>query len=79
MTDAAFTANYLKQQGHRDPGIARFIQKAIRRRVRSRLAMVSPSPATLEEFCQVVKWEDVRDTVEATLIREEQAVIAALS
>lgn len=54
LEEAAFCANYLKQQSKRDASLAVCIQKNIGRRLRHRPRRTRCRPSTLEEFCQDV-------------------------
>jgi chromosome segregation ATPase len=78
VDDGTFVASYLKQQSKRDPSMAVFIQKNIRRRIRRRLPRGATPPESLEEFCRDVRWQDVTETVELILVRNEDNAIQAL-
>ncbi|POR36431.1 Uncharacterized protein TPAR_03376 [Tolypocladium paradoxum] len=79
LTDAKFTANYLKQQSKRDPAMAVLIQRAIQQRIQRRHRLgASLRPRSLEEFCQDVAWADVIETVEEVLLKDEEATAKAL-
>ncbi|PNY20405.1 Uncharacterized protein TCAP_07420 [Tolypocladium capitatum] len=79
LTDAEFTANYLKQQSKRDAAMAVLIQRAIQKRIRRRPGPGwSSHPRSLAEFCQDVAWADVTETVEEVLVRNEDATTKAL-
>ncbi|KAK5990820.1 hypothetical protein PT974_09093 [Cladobotryum mycophilum] len=79
LSDAAFTANYLKQQSKRDPIMAVFIQRAIQRRIqRSRRPRTKTRPQNLEQFCQDVTWTDVIETVEEALVGDQVRAVKAL-
>ncbi|KND89480.1 hypothetical protein TOPH_05896 [Tolypocladium ophioglossoides CBS 100239] len=79
LTDAEFTANYLKQQSKRDPAIAVLIQRAIQKRIQRRhRPRASSRPRSLNEFCQDVAWADVIETVEEVLLNNEDATTQAL-
>ncbi|UKZ92682.1 uncharacterized protein TrAFT101_007624 [Trichoderma asperellum] len=68
LRDAAFIANYLKQQSKRDPQMAVYIQKGIQRRVyHSGRPKSKTRPRNLEQFCQVLVWKDVLDAAEDIL------------
>jgi hypothetical protein len=77
--EAIFIADYLKRQSRRNTRLAVYIQRAIRRRVRLRLADSNLHPTSLEEFCQVVKWNDVLEVVEEVIVNNEQDTVRALS
>ena len=72
MSDAVFTTNYLKQQCKRDRDIAVFIQKNIQRRLRRRQPSSRRRVKSLEEFCKDVAWNDVLETVEDVLIKDDR-------
>lgn len=77
--EPTFIADYLKRQSRRNTRLAVHIQRAIRRRVRLRLADSKLHPTNLEEFCQVVQWSDVLEVVEELLVRNEEDTVRALS
>ncbi|OAA49272.1 hypothetical protein NOR_01195 [Metarhizium rileyi] len=80
LSDAVFTANYLKKQSKRDPRMAVYIQRAIHRRIKRRRQEPSSSqPQSLEEFCQDVSWEDVTSTVEDILVKRVGSTVRSLS
>ncbi|KAK2595249.1 hypothetical protein QQS21_007036 [Conoideocrella luteorostrata] len=82
LSDAVFTARYLKKQSRRDPGMAVFLQKAIQRRIRDKGKKDrSPRavPQTLEAFCEDVLWADVTATVEDVLVRRVECAVRSLS
>ncbi|KAL7900061.1 hypothetical protein HDV64DRAFT_276807 [Trichoderma sp. TUCIM 5745] len=69
LKDAAFIVSYLKQQSKRDPQMALYIQKNIQRRVyHSGRPRSKTRPKTLEQFCQMLVWKDVLDTVKDVLV-----------
>ena len=78
-SDATFVADYLRRQSRRNTRLAVHIQKGIRRRVRLRLADSDIRPKSLEEFCQVVTWNDVLEVVEEVLVNSVEDVVKALS
>ncbi|KAF4123389.1 Protein of unknown function (DUF3074) [Geosmithia morbida] len=79
LPEAAFCASYLKQQSKRDAPLAAYMQRSMARRVRQRPAAASrPRPRTLDEFCQLVSWQDVLDTARHVLMRDRQETMAHL-
>jgi hypothetical protein len=72
LSDAEYTASYLKQQSKRDPDLAVRIQKALLRRVRRNRRLANPPPRSLAEFCKDIKWQDVIDTVQDMLVKHEK-------
>ncbi|KAL6904430.1 hypothetical protein GGI43DRAFT_382099 [Trichoderma evansii] len=79
LRDAAFIANYLKQQSKRDPQMAVYIQKGIQRRVyHSGRPKTKTRPMNLEQFCQILVWKDVLDTAEAVLVKNRGQTVKAL-
>ncbi|KAL7925092.1 hypothetical protein ACQKWADRAFT_310680 [Trichoderma austrokoningii] len=69
LKDAAFIANYLKQQSKRDAQMAVYIQKAVQRHVyHSGRARSKTRPKNLEQFCQMLVWKDVLDAVKDVLV-----------
>ena len=58
--------------------MAVFIQKAVQRRIRPRLAQSNSRPQTLEEFCKNVTWRDITETVEELLIADWDSTVKAL-
>ncbi|UKZ66666.1 uncharacterized protein TrAtP1_007836 [Trichoderma atroviride] len=79
LIDAAFIANYLKQQSKRDPQMAVYIQKAIQRHVyHSGRPRSKTRPRNLEQFCQTLVWEDVLDTVKDVLVDNRVQTAKAL-
>lgn len=79
LTDAAFCAGYLKQQSKRDAALAAYLQRCIARRVRRRPAEAGkPRPRTLEDFCQLVSWQDVLETAQDVLMRNRQETMGYL-
>lgn len=79
LDDGRFVTNYLQQQFKRDPELAVFIQKTIKRRIRLRLATRASQPQTLEEFCEHVEWSDVKAAVEEVLVQNTSETVKALS
>lgn len=79
LADAAFCAQYLQQQSKRDAGMAVFLQRAIQRRVQARYPGRRLRPQSLDEFCQLVQWADVKGVVEDVLMRDTSDVEEALS
>ncbi|EHK49967.1 hypothetical protein TRIATDRAFT_280478 [Trichoderma atroviride IMI 206040] len=80
LIDAAFIANYLKQQSKRDPQMAVYIQKAIQRHVyHSGRPRSKTRPRNLEQFCQTLVWEDVLDTVKDVLVDNRVQTAKALA
>ena len=77
LSEAVFCANYLRQQSKRDQVVAVFLQKAIQRRVKTRM-LSKPKPKSLDEFCESVEWADVRAAVEDTLVRDTTDVMRLL-
>lgn len=55
--------------------MAVFIQRSIKKRVRSRL---DKAPSSLDEFCSDVTWQDVKAAVEDVLVRDTSAVMQLL-
>ncbi|KAH6608682.1 hypothetical protein Trco_002028 [Trichoderma cornu-damae] len=79
LNDAAFTANYLRQQSKRDPQMAVHIQKAIQRRVyRSGRPRARNRPESLEQLCRDVGWKDVIETAEDVLVRNRDRTAKTL-
>ena len=79
LGEAAFATRYFKQQSKRDPPLAVLVQKGVLRRIRRRLPGTRSRPATLEDFCRDVTWQDIIETVEDVLVRDEEAAMRALS
>lgn len=76
LSDAEFTANYLRQQSKRDAPLAVHIQKSILRELRrGNNRLVNAHPRSLQEFCQDVKWQDVIDTVQNILVENKKSTI----
>ncbi|PNP46628.1 hypothetical protein TGAMA5MH_01573 [Trichoderma gamsii] len=79
LRDAAFIASYLKQQSKRDPQMAVYIQKAIQRHVyHSGRPRSKTRPQNLEQFCQMLVWKDVLDTVKDVLVESRVQTVKAL-
>lgn len=79
LRDAAFIANYLKQQSKRDPQMAVYIQKGIQRRVyHSGRPKSKTRPRNLEQFCQVLVWKDVLDAAEDILVKNRGQTAKAI-
>lgn len=79
LSDAAFTANYLRQQSKRDPQMAVYIQRAIQRHVhRSGRPKAKARPKNLEQFCQSLVWRDIIETAEDVLVRNGGRTAKAL-
>lgn len=79
LKDAAFVASYLKQQSKRDPQMAVYIQKAIQRHVyHSGRPRSKTRPKNLEQFCQMLLWKDVLDTLKDILIDNRSQAVKAL-
>ncbi|RFU75697.1 hypothetical protein TARUN_6553 [Trichoderma arundinaceum] len=79
LSDAIFTANYLKQQSKRDPQMAVYIQRALRRHIyRSGRPKAKTRPKNLEQFCQNLVWRDVIETAEDILVRNGDWTAKAL-
>lgn len=72
LSDAEYTASYLKQQSKRDPDLAVRIQKALLRWVRRNRRLANPPPRSLAEFCKDIKWQDVIDIVQDMLVKHEK-------
>ncbi|KAL7960923.1 hypothetical protein V8C34DRAFT_312296 [Trichoderma compactum] len=79
LSDATFIANYLRQQSKRDPPMAAYIQRSIKRHVsrRGRQKAKAP-PKNLEQFCQNLVWRDVIETAEEVLVRNVARTAKAL-
>ncbi|KAK4085386.1 uncharacterized protein Triagg1_376 [Trichoderma aggressivum f. europaeum] len=79
LSDAAFIANYLRQQSKRDPPMAAHIQRSIKRHVsRSSRQKAKARPKNLEQFCQNLVWKDVIETAEEVLVRNVARTAKAL-
>lgn len=77
--EGQFAAEYFKKQSKRDPAMAVFIQRALQKRIRHRrIGRARSQPQTIEEFCQDVKWEDILDTVDEVLVKEEETTLKVL-
>lgn len=72
LSDAAFVANYLRQQSKRDPAMAVLLQKALQRLGRRR-----SRPRSLDDLCRDLAWSDVTDIVKAVLVRDTEAAARA--
>ncbi|KAH0526463.1 hypothetical protein TsFJ059_009778 [Trichoderma semiorbis] len=79
LSDATFIANYLRQQSKRDPPMAVYIQRSIKRHVsRSGRQKAKDRPKNLEQFCQELVWKDVIETAEEVLVRNVARTAKAL-
>ncbi|OPB46837.1 hypothetical protein A0O28_0069610 [Trichoderma guizhouense] len=79
LSDATFIANYLRQQSKRDPPMAVYIQRSIKRHVsRSGRQKAKDRPKNLEQFCQDLVWRDVIETAEEVLVRNVARTARAL-
>ncbi|OAR02831.1 hypothetical protein LLEC1_05167, partial [Akanthomyces lecanii] len=78
LAEAVFCANYFKQQSKRDARMAVFLQRSVQRRVQARFPGRPLRPRSLEDFCKVVKWTDVKVVVEELLLRDTTDVTQAL-
>lgn len=79
LSDATFIANYLRQQSKRDPPMAAYIQRSIKRHVsRSSRQKANAPPKNLEQFCQNLVWKDVIETAEEVLVRNVARTANAL-
>ncbi|OAA73535.1 hypothetical protein ISF_00436 [Cordyceps fumosorosea ARSEF 2679] len=78
LSEGAFCAGYLRQQSKRDPQMALFLQRAVQRRVQARFPGRALRPRSLDEFCAVVRWEDVEAVVQDVLLRDTTDVVTAL-
>ncbi|KAL7785036.1 hypothetical protein V8C43DRAFT_325341 [Trichoderma afarasin] len=79
LSDATFIANYLRQQSKRDPPMAVYIQRSIKRQVsRSGRQKAKDRPKNLEQFCQELVWKDVIETAEEVLVRNVARTAKAL-
>ncbi|KAJ4855183.1 uncharacterized protein T069G_10741 [Trichoderma breve] len=79
LGDATFIANYLRQQSKRDPPMAVYIQRSIKRHVsRSGRQKAKDRPKNLEQFCQDLVWKDVIETAEEVLVRNVARTAKAL-
>ncbi|KAL7935302.1 hypothetical protein V8C35DRAFT_299092 [Trichoderma chlorosporum] len=79
LGDATFIANYLRQQSKRDPPMAVYIQRSIKRLVsRSGRPRARTHPKNLEQFCQNLVWRDVIETAEDVLVRNTVRTAKAL-
>ncbi|KAK4070408.1 hypothetical protein Trihar35433_4875 [Trichoderma harzianum] len=79
LSDATFIANYLRQQSKRDPPMAVYIQRSIKRHVsRSGRQKAKDRPKNLEQFCQELVWKDVIETAEEVLVRNVARTARAL-
>lgn len=58
--------------------MAVFLQRAIQRRVQARFPGRPLRPRSLDEFCQLVAWADVKAVVEGVLLRDTTDVTEAL-
>ncbi|QPG99645.1 hypothetical protein C2857_002254 [Epichloe festucae Fl1] len=80
LADAEFIKKYLMKQSKRDPGMAVYLQRAIRKRVKARGGhMGSRRPRSLGEFCKHVSWDDVKGAVEDVLVRRVYGAVGSLS
>ena len=83
LPDAAFTARYLRKQRRRDPLMARYLHRAIQRTARRRRNEEGEEEGhretSLDEACKNVVWEDVTQTIEQELVKNEAAAVQSLS
>lgn len=78
LGEAVFCANYFRQQSKRDARMAVFLQRSVQRRVQARFPGRTLRPHSLEDFCKVVQWPDVKSVVEELLLRDATDVTRAL-
>lgn len=78
LGEAAFVANYLKQQSKRDPGITAFLQKALKEKVSTRKKRRKSYVYTAEAFYRDVTWGDVKAVIEGDFAKDTSRVMKAL-
>ncbi|OAA82160.1 hypothetical protein LEL_01705 [Akanthomyces lecanii RCEF 1005] len=78
LGEAIFCANYFRQQSKRDARMAVFLQRSVQRRVQARFPGRPLRPHSLEDFCKVVQWTDIKAVVEELLLRNTTDVMDAL-
>lgn len=78
LPDGEFCYNYLRQQSKRDAKVAVYIQRTVLRRIIRRRGRSAVRPKSLDDFCRVVRWEDIVSTVRDVLIKDEKLAIISI-
>ena len=58
--------------------VAVYIQRTVLRRIIRRRGRSAVRPKSLDDFCRVVRWEDIVSTVRDVLIKDEKLAIISI-